>query len=99
MGNARYPLRHVRKGVLSEGNRVVTHGKCPISAASSIEKLSEGVATGGRVFAQQIHGLRGASDDALLPAVEVNKKSVSDMRKNKRLRRIRFCRPWPPMAT
>jgi len=44
MRYARYPLRHEGKSVLSEGNRVVTHGKCPISAASGIEELSDGVA-------------------------------------------------------
>ena len=44
MGEARYPLRHVRESELSEGNRVVTRGKCPISAASGIEELSDGVA-------------------------------------------------------
>ena len=47
-------------------------------------------APGLAVFAAQIHGLRGASDDDLSPTVEVNKKSVSDMRKNKRPRRLRF---------
>lgn len=35
MGNTRYLLRQVRKGVLSEGIRVVTRGICQISAASS----------------------------------------------------------------
>ena len=42
MGKARYLLRQVRKSELSEGNRVVTRGKCPISAASGIEELSDG---------------------------------------------------------
>ncbi len=44
MENTRFPLRQVRKIELSGGNRVVKPGKCPISAASSIEELSDGVA-------------------------------------------------------
>lgn len=47
MGYARYPLSHEGKSVLSEGNRAVTRGKCPISAASGIEELSDGASGHG----------------------------------------------------